>query len=706
MKTSIVIATYNKLEYTQRCIESIRAYTSPNSYEIIVVDNHSTDETVDWLQQQTDIFLISNEDNLGFPKACNQGIEIASGDNILLLNNDTIVTPGWLENLVACLYSSPDIGAVGPVTNNCSNYQQIAVPYDSIESMIEFAADFNKSDSSKWEERLRLIGYCMLIKNEAVKQIGMLDERFTPGNFEDDDYSHRLRLAGYRLILCRDTFIHHFGSTSFKERPQSYYDLIRTNRQNFFDKWGYDPYTALTKWSDLVDRIMKPVNEPIRVLEIGCRCGETLLSVKYKFPNAELYGLESNDREAQCASAFAEVVIQPLKNIQGLYAVNYFDVIIFGETFVQAAKSNVLQFITDTLKPDGQLIANIHNRMHVDIFRELMRETLHPEHLNAMSQDEIKKLLSQVGFQQTRMFAVAGAPLQMQDPVVAALKAYSNGDMSKYEIKYYQIATTKQTVSNTINDALEGLVSGSNVQHHLGILKTLQHDEIITFIEKQFSQAVSILNFIGVSFLEAHDNDNVLPYLQRAFEIEPENVGTLFNLGLAMYTFGQDEIALEWFCLIPDKDEQVQNWINQLETKLAEERFKENELKFILRRIEFGIEPEHQANEIMRLLLEKRVFIRDIITCITNNLIHKVKVLNILAQEAANLDLLDIVIPLYDYSLQMNPCDSETLKLLGTFLYQVGDQESALAYLLKINEPEESVVSLINLIQEASKIIG
>ncbi len=100
IKTSIVILTYNKLEYTKLCIDSIRKYTKSGTYEIVVVDNNSTDDTREWLKEQKDIKVILNDENLGFPGGCNVGINAAEKENdILLLNNDTIVTPRWLENL-------------------------------------------------------------------------------------------------------------------------------------------------------------------------------------------------------------------------------------------------------------------------------------------------------------------------------------------------------------------------------------------------------------------------------------------------------------------------------------------------------------------------------------------------------------------------------------------------------------------------------
>ena len=98
--TSIVILTFNKISYTKKCIESIRKYTSKGSYEIIVVDNASTDGTISWLKEQSDIITIFNKDNLGFPKGCNQGIEIAQGSEVLLLNNDVFASTAFTSLLL------------------------------------------------------------------------------------------------------------------------------------------------------------------------------------------------------------------------------------------------------------------------------------------------------------------------------------------------------------------------------------------------------------------------------------------------------------------------------------------------------------------------------------------------------------------------------------------------------------------------------
>ena len=214
--TSIIILNYNTCEYIKMCIESIRCYTQDEPYEIIVVDNGSNDGSVLWLKMQQDVRCIFNEINEGFPKGCNQGLEVASGSELLLLNSDTIVTPRWLKNMKLALLSRPEVGAVGCVTNFCSNLQEINAPYKGLDKLFTFAEEFNHSNPLQWERRLRLVGFCYLFKREVFDKIGYLDERFSPGNYEDDDYSLRIWQAGYELLLCKDTFIHHKAKASLR----------------------------------------------------------------------------------------------------------------------------------------------------------------------------------------------------------------------------------------------------------------------------------------------------------------------------------------------------------------------------------------------------------------------------------------------------------------------------------------------------------
>ncbi|MBD3920046.1 glycosyltransferase family 2 protein [Paenibacillus sp. PR3] len=245
--TSIVIPTNNGLPLLQRLIQSIRTYTDDRitPYELIVVDNGSSDGTAEWCVGRG-ITFIALSANAGFPAACNKGLRIASGDQLMLLNNDIVVTTNWLLNLSSGLAQEPGIGLVGPVTNYASGKQQVTYSFDGIEQFMRIAEQTNRPDPAARERVLRIVGLCMLIKREVYEKVGELDERFSPGHYEDDDYCLRVRMNGYGLMMCRDALIYHEGSASFRQQSEeTVQQLLARNRQLFIDKWSIDPSTFI-----------------------------------------------------------------------------------------------------------------------------------------------------------------------------------------------------------------------------------------------------------------------------------------------------------------------------------------------------------------------------------------------------------------------------------------------------------------------------
>lgn len=239
--TSIVILTFNQIEYTKKCVNSLRQHT-PEAHEIIFVDNGSTDGTVKWLRrlikENNNCKLIENTNNLGFARGCNQGILASEGEFILLLNNDVVVTEGWLTGMLDCLSSAPDAGIIGPMTNNISGPQQISdETYRSVDSLDKFAAQFRENYLHRRIPLRRIVGFCMLFKRALATQIGGLDEDFGTGNFEDDDYCLRAVLEGYRNYIAGDVFIHHFGSRSFVGNKINYRASLSENRKIIDNKW-------------------------------------------------------------------------------------------------------------------------------------------------------------------------------------------------------------------------------------------------------------------------------------------------------------------------------------------------------------------------------------------------------------------------------------------------------------------------------------
>ena len=235
--TSILIATHNQLECTRQCLDSIRRFTD-EAYEIVVVDNASTDGTVEYLRSMAAIRLIVNETNRGFPAAVNQAIAVARGSQVLLLNNDTIVTTGWLRRMLRALGSEPAIGLVGPCSNLVSGPQQVATSYHQLGALDGFAWDWGKAHEGQRLEVTRLVGFCLLIKRAVIGTIGVLDERFGMGCFEDDDYCLRAIQAGFRAVIAADAFIHHHGGQTMRAGSVDFSRLMAENERKFREKWS------------------------------------------------------------------------------------------------------------------------------------------------------------------------------------------------------------------------------------------------------------------------------------------------------------------------------------------------------------------------------------------------------------------------------------------------------------------------------------
>lgn len=246
---SIVILVLNQLEHTRRCLESLHQFT-PTEHEILIVDNGSDQETAEWLvshaNHHPDVRLIRNSVNRGFAAGNNQALAIARGTHVLLLNNDTVVTAGWLERMLAVLDRFPGAGIVGPRSNRVAGPQWVEHPgYTDLGQLPEFAAAWASRNDGKSRPVGRVIGFCLLARTSVIEAIGGLDERFGSGNFEDDDFCLRARLAGFESRIADDAFVHHVGSQTFQGARIDYRAAMLTNWGLFKEKWNIPADTAL-----------------------------------------------------------------------------------------------------------------------------------------------------------------------------------------------------------------------------------------------------------------------------------------------------------------------------------------------------------------------------------------------------------------------------------------------------------------------------
>lgn len=287
-EVSIFVIAFNRLEKTRRCVESILQYTKDVDYELILVDNGSSDETLEYFKSITclkkKVVHVTKNVGPGYPHLNFHMNQL--GKFVCSLANDIIVTAHWMENLLTCMKSDPRIGMVNPVCSNTFNLQCVEFPYQTYREMQEKAAQFNRSNPRKWEDRLRLITLGTLYRKEVLLASGwpVGDAGFFH-DFSDDDITFKVRRLGYRTVLAKDTWICHDHDLRHGEDKDlaEFNRSLEIGRENFQEK-----YFGVDAWEDVnnyyipyLERFPAPeVSGTARILGVDVRCGTPILDIR------------------------------------------------------------------------------------------------------------------------------------------------------------------------------------------------------------------------------------------------------------------------------------------------------------------------------------------------------------------------------------------------------------------------------------------
>lgn len=229
----IIIPVWNHLSVTAGCVSSIKKHTN-FPHRIIIVDNASDIQTRRYLdsikeENPAGAVVIRNDENKGFVKAVNQGMEFSDAKYVCILNNDTVVTEGWLSEMVGILREENTIGIVNPSSNT---FCQFPGKLD-----IDSYAGTLKGLTGKYQELYAARAFAMVVKREIVEKVGYLDDTYGMGYYDDIDYSKRTQKCGYTTVRAKASYVHHKVSQSFssiKERSKIFMD----NEKKFISKWG------------------------------------------------------------------------------------------------------------------------------------------------------------------------------------------------------------------------------------------------------------------------------------------------------------------------------------------------------------------------------------------------------------------------------------------------------------------------------------
>lgn len=238
---SIILPVYNGLEYVRECVESI--YDAPVGirFEVVAIDQKSRDGSREFLRScakdRPNFRLIENETNVGFTRAVNQGAAAARGEFLVIANSDVIFTAGWLDRLVKAMHDEPALAVASPVTNYVGEGPQIDpdardVTADRAAAYAEHVAD----RQGILPVVDRLVFFCVLVRKKIFDYLGGFADVFSLGNYEDDDFCLRARMAGFKLGIVPGAFVFHYGSRTFREQRIDYTALMRRNEKVFFER--------------------------------------------------------------------------------------------------------------------------------------------------------------------------------------------------------------------------------------------------------------------------------------------------------------------------------------------------------------------------------------------------------------------------------------------------------------------------------------
>ncbi len=375
-RTSVMILSYNDLEILRDCIQSVEESFPKDEFEIVVVDNASSQEgLIEYLREKKSTAdysfkLIENSENLGFSKGCNIGAAACDPDNdIFFLNNDAVLMPGSFFYLKMGLYENRNVGAVGALSNSASLQELPA----------SFFGQENSEDGLMWHKRLgykkalevfrdcartkvvpmlrpyiasfRLTGFALLVSRTALlavtKDGQVFDEYFSPAYFEDDDLCMRIARAGFLQYLCKNSLIYHNGGGSFMGDNT----LMEKGRDKFKEKWGFDVWGYSLPWFEAADKVIQIAREKkgqIRILDFTCGFGVTGAYIKDQVPTAFVAGMCRTGFEAGIAKNLVDdVAFGEMNTIRLPWEGHSFDVVLVETSMVSRGR------ISECLKEGG-----------------------------------------------------------------------------------------------------------------------------------------------------------------------------------------------------------------------------------------------------------------------------------------------------------------------------------------------------------------
>lgn len=396
-ETSIIVFAEGREDQLASCLWSIETFTVKDEYELFVVGRglQFNDEQ---LQK------INYIESKGNPiSAVNEAICHSKGKDIAFLYGDAMVTSHWLPRLKKVLYSSERCGAVGPLARKSSHFQQIseaeAKEYSNIREMALAAAEIAVHNRGKVSHTLFLDAICLLLKRQAIDDMGFLPEEYQTPAKAFMDYTVNMIKCGWECLIAREVYVHN-AISALDGIPQTEDDVF-TQRQGFTASY------SLGFRGDILELAKIQEKPGLSVLDIGCACGGTLMKIMDADPSAERYGIEMSPGAAAVAEHFGKVFQEDMLKLDMPELAAKFDYIFMGDVLEHIVDTDAaLSKVYGWLKRGGRLIVSVPNVANISIITGLLMGRWHYQnsgildrtHMRFFTYNEMKEHLERHGF--------------------------------------------------------------------------------------------------------------------------------------------------------------------------------------------------------------------------------------------------------------------------------------------------------------------
>ncbi len=371
----------SRLEKVKSCIESVLKYERDVKFKLVLMNNGGSQAVTDYFESidYNDKTIIRITKNISAPHGGGIFQRFVKTKYMVELLNDNIVTPHWLSNMVKCLESDPKIGVACPLCTNCIPGQEPPFKGKSVDELLSLSETFNISDPSKWEELMLCVPQGAVFRRAVFDAVGIYDKGYMHQG-ADDDLSLRIRRAGYKQILCKDTFIIHDHDYNSEPADMS---IARQGWDGYKEKFhGIDSYIDIyNSVRPCLGYAIYDKKEEFKILGIECRAGNPIIEIKNKAYAAgnrnihcDAYTTEAKyyeDLNSICDNVYCD---SNESRINSILKMSYDFIVIDKDINLFNRPFDVLDFVL-THARNGQIILKVKNMADIGILMRCLGGT-------------------------------------------------------------------------------------------------------------------------------------------------------------------------------------------------------------------------------------------------------------------------------------------------------------------------------------------